>query len=160
MALGDDNKKLKIGGLAKASGLSERTLRGYEELGIISPSRTDGGTRFYSEQELAIARLAKRMRDLNIPVEMIKTIATRRNDFQTGDQSSNAMTEVLEHLADELRDQAAGILAMQDEVRRTVRLLRGCQGCKNKPSPQTCPDCPMQSSPERTEMAQMIWQPT
>jgi DNA-binding transcriptional MerR regulator len=160
MARGDDNRVYKIGDLSKASGLSVRTLRGYEELGIISPSRSTGGTRYYGDQELAIARLAMQMRDLNISVEMIKTIATRRRAHPTGDQASTAMMELLEQLTDDLRDQAAGILAMQDEVRRTVRLLKGCQGCNNKPTPETCPDCPMQTSPDRTDMAQMIWQPT
>ncbi|MEP3331929.1 MerR family transcriptional regulator [Sedimentitalea sp.] len=160
MAHGYDNRMHKIGDLSEASGLSVRTLRGYEELGIISPSRSEGGTRYYGETELAIARLAMKMRELNISVEMIKMIATRRREYETGDQSSAAMMELLEHLTDDLRDQAAGILAMQDEIRRTVRLLKGCQGCKNKPTPRTCPECPMQTNPDRTDMAQMIWQPT
>ncbi len=160
MAHNGDNKMYKIGELSKASGLSVRTLRGYEELGIISPSRSDGGTRLYGDAELAIAQLAMRMRELNISVDVIKTIATRRRAYETGDQSSTEMMDILEHLTDDLRDQAAAILAMQDELRRTVRLLKGCQGCKNKPTPETCPDCPMQTSADRPDMAQMIWQST
>lgn len=160
MAHNGDNKMYKIGELSKASGLSVRTLRGYEELGIISPSRSGGGTRHYGDAELAIAQLAMRMRELNISVDVIKTIATRRRAYETGDQSSTEMMDILEHLTDDLRDQAAAILAMQDELRRTVRLLKGCQGCKNKPTPETCPDCPMQTSVDRPDMAQMIWQST
>lgn len=154
----EENRPYKIGELSERSGLSIRTLRGYEELGIITSARSDGGTRYYGEPELVIAQLANRMRALSIPVEVIKSIATRRRDFPTGDQSSAALMALLETLSDELRDQAARTLALHDEVTRTIRLLSGCKGCTNKPSPQTCPDCPMETSPEKTGMSQMIWQ--
>lgn len=160
MTKSDEEKIYKIGDLSKLSGLSVRTLRGYEELGIVTPARSYGGTRFYGRDELAIAQVANRMRELDISVDAIKTIATKRREFSTGDQSSSAMIGVLEHLSDELSERAAKTLKLQDEVTRTLRLLRGCQGCKNRPSPQTCPNCPMEISPDRTAMAQMIWQST
>ena len=150
----------KIGRLAEISGLSIRTLRGYEELGIITSIRSDGGTRYYGDHELAIAQIANQMRDLDISVETIRAIATKRREYETGDKSSTAMMNLLEELSDELTIRATEMLKLQDEVSRTVRLLRGCQGCKNKPSPETCPDCPMEVSPDRTKLAQMIWQAT
>ena len=152
------DKSYKIGELAKLSGLSVRTIRGYEEMGIISSVRSEGGTRYYSEAGLTIARLAHRMRVLNVPVTTIQDIATRRRDFDTGDQSSAAMTEILESLSDELRGQAARMLQLEDEVMRTLRLIRGCRGCPNLPSAKTCPDCPMETSDHKTDLSQMIWQ--
>ncbi|MEM9229149.1 MAG: MerR family transcriptional regulator [Pseudomonadota bacterium] len=151
-------RSYKIGELAKLSGLSVRTIRGYEEMGIISSIRSDGGTRYYSETGLTIAKLAHRMRALNIPVTTIQDIATRRRDFDTGDLSSAAMTEILESLSDELRRQAARMLELEDEVMRTLRLIRGCRGCRNLPSAKTCPDCPMEMSDAKTDLSQMIWQ--
>ena len=160
MSLDDREKSYKIGDLAQLSGLSIRTIRGYEELGIISSVRSDGGTRYYSGSGLAIAKLAHRMRSLNIPVTTIQEIATRRRDFETGDLSSAAMTEILESLSDELRGQAARMLELEDEVMRTLRLIRGCNGCQNLPTPKTCPDCPMETSANKTDLSQMIWQDT
>ncbi len=151
-------KSYKIGELANLSGLSVRTIRGYEEMGIISSIRSDGGTRYYSNTGLTIAKLAHRMRNLNIPVTTIQEIATRRRDFDTGDLSSAAMTEILERLSDELRGQAAQMLELEDEVMRTLRLIRGCHGCRNLPSAKTCPDCPMETSENKTDLSQMIWQ--
>lgn len=153
------DKHLKIGSLAKLSGLSERTLRHYEGLGIITPIRSDGGTRLYRESDVEVARVAQRMRDLDIPVEIIREIATRRRDYPTGDQSSTAMIEMLEDLADKLGDRAAKTLSLQDELTRTVRLLRGCRGCQNRPDSKNCPECPMEKSPERSSVARLIWQP-
>ena len=159
MSDGSADKHLKIGGLARLSGLSERTLRHYEELGIITPIRTDGGTRLYREGDVEVARVAQRMRDLDIPVEIIRTIATRRRDFSTGDQSSTAMIEILEDLAEDLGVRAAKTLSLQNELIRTVRLLQGCRGCQNRPNPKSCPECPMEKSPDRSSVSRLIWQP-
>lgn len=151
-------KVFKIGELAKLSGLSIRTIRGYEEMGIISSARSDGGTRYYDEADLTIAQLAHKMRALNIPVTTIQDIATKRRGYQTGDSSSAAMTDLLEQLSDDLRMQASKLLELEDEVMRTLRMLRGCRGCGNIPSPETCPDCPMETSAQKTALSQMIWQ--
>jgi DNA-binding transcriptional MerR regulator len=75
---------LKIGRLAKLCGLSERTIRYYECLGIIKPMRTQGGTRLYRDSEVEVARIVQRMRDLDIPVEEIRKIATKRQRFCGG----------------------------------------------------------------------------
>jgi DNA-binding transcriptional MerR regulator len=65
----------KIGDLARQSGLTQRMLRHYEDLGILRPGRSDGGTRRYSDDDLRIARLTLLMRDLEIPLDTIAAIA-------------------------------------------------------------------------------------
>ena len=44
---------MKIGELAKQTGLSIRTLHYYDEIGLLSPShRTDADHRLYSDQDI------------------------------------------------------------------------------------------------------------
>lgn len=44
---------MKIDQVAKRSGLTKRTIRFYEEIGLIpAPKRTDGGVRLYSEDDM------------------------------------------------------------------------------------------------------------
>ncbi|WP_375295559.1 MerR family transcriptional regulator [Paenibacillus doosanensis] len=44
---------LKIDDVAKQSGLSKRTIRYYEEIGILpSPERSEGGTRLYRQEHI------------------------------------------------------------------------------------------------------------
>jgi MerR family transcriptional regulator, repressor of the yfmOP operon len=51
--LGDDEVLLRIGDAAAAGGVSARTLRYYEELGLLSPSgHTTGGERRYRRSDL------------------------------------------------------------------------------------------------------------
>lgn len=43
----------KIDDVAKECGLTKRTIRYYEEIGVMpSPQRTDGGTRLYTREDI------------------------------------------------------------------------------------------------------------
>lgn len=56
---------MQIGEVAERTGLTPRTLRYYEEKGLLAPpSRMDGGFRLYSEDDVARVEQIKKMRDL------------------------------------------------------------------------------------------------
>jgi len=149
---------LKIGALARLSGLSERTLRYYEELGIITPARTDGRTRLYSKKDIEVAKVANNLRELDIPLETIQAIASKRRKFKTGEQSSLAMAELLETLSSDLNERASKIISLQSDLITTMRLLRSCRNCKNKPSPTGCPTCPLEINEDTPQIVSLIWQ--
>lgn len=47
--------KIKIDEVAKRTGLTKRTIRYYEEIGILpEPQRTEGGTRLYAEDDILL----------------------------------------------------------------------------------------------------------
>ncbi len=55
----------RIEQVAARTGLTKRTLRYYEEIGLLAPpTRTEGGYRLYSEQDIQHLELIKRLRDL------------------------------------------------------------------------------------------------
>lgn len=55
----------RIEQVAARTGLTKRTLRYYEEIGLLAPpTRTEGGYRLYSEADIAHLDLIKRLRDL------------------------------------------------------------------------------------------------
>lgn len=49
-----DNRRMRIGELSARSGVSARSLRYYEEQRLLAPTRTAGGQRVYSPQDLAV----------------------------------------------------------------------------------------------------------
>lgn len=62
----------KIGQVADETGMSIRTLRHYDELGIISPSgRSTGGFRLYSDEDMERILLIRRMKPLDFTLEEI-----------------------------------------------------------------------------------------
>lgn len=63
---------MHIGELAERSGLSLRTLRHYDEIGLVSASgRTDGGFRLYTERDFERLILIRRMKPLGFTLEQM-----------------------------------------------------------------------------------------
>jgi DNA-binding transcriptional MerR regulator len=55
---------LRIGDVAEATGLTQRAIRYYEELGLLTPAdRATGANRRYSESDIERLRLIKRLRE-------------------------------------------------------------------------------------------------
>ena len=76
-----DGGELSIGRVAERVGLSLRTIRYYEEMGLIRPSgRSIGGFRLYGDAEVARLLLIKRMKPLGYPLdamaELLRVIDT------------------------------------------------------------------------------------
>lgn len=68
---------LQIGQVAERTGLSLRTIRFYEENGLVRPtSRSDGGFRLYSEDDVARLEVIKRMKPLGFRLEEMQELLT------------------------------------------------------------------------------------
>lgn len=61
----DEHAHLQIGEVAERTGVTQRTLRFYEEKGLLTPpSRLDGGFRLYSEDDVRRVEQIKRLQNL------------------------------------------------------------------------------------------------
>lgn len=66
---------IQIGEVANQTGLSLRTIRYYEEMGLVVPSaRTAGGFRLYTSADVARLQLIKRMKPLEFTLEETKDL--------------------------------------------------------------------------------------
>jgi DNA-binding transcriptional MerR regulator len=67
---------LRIGKLAKVSGLTIKTIRYYEARGLLpAPPRTEAGYRFYSEADLHRLEFIKQAKALGLTLEQIRELA-------------------------------------------------------------------------------------
>ena len=92
---------------ARMLGMHPQTLRKYERLGLIQPSRTIGSMRLYSREELARLKLIKRLVDdtgINL----------------AGVQRLLSIAEVVQRLRPLMRDDA---LSARDTRRRVTQEL-------------------------------------
>ena len=65
--------KLRIGELARRSGVTVRTLRHYDQIGLLCPGeRTDGDHRLYSEGEVRTLHQIQSLRTLGLSLEQIR----------------------------------------------------------------------------------------
>jgi len=66
---------MQIGVVAERTELSIRTLRHYEEVGLVIPSaRTSGGFRLYTEHDVVRLRTIRRMKPLGFTLEEMRQL--------------------------------------------------------------------------------------
>lgn len=66
---------LQIGQVAERTGLSVRTLRHWEESGLVTPSaRTTGGFRLYTDDDVERLRMVRRMKPLGFTLDEMKRL--------------------------------------------------------------------------------------
>jgi DNA-binding transcriptional MerR regulator len=68
--------ELTIGEFSRASHLSVKTLRHYHQAGLLEPSSVDQNTgyRHYSQEQIPVAQVIRRLRDLEMPVAEVKSV--------------------------------------------------------------------------------------
>ena len=77
MTATEERGDYRIEEVAARTGFTKRTLRYYEEIGLITPAgRTEGNYRLYSEAVVARLQRIKRLKDvLGIPLSSLKRMA-------------------------------------------------------------------------------------
>ena len=69
-----------IGQVAKTTGVAARTIRYYEQMGILpAPSRTASGYRQYDQPAVERLRFIGRARSLGLPLQGLKTLTNTLN---------------------------------------------------------------------------------
>ncbi|WP_151484084.1 MerR family transcriptional regulator [Streptomyces albicerus] len=68
-------RQMQIGEVAERTGLSLRTIRHYEEVGLVIPSaRSKGGFRLYTEADVERLMVIRRMKPLDFSLEEMRDL--------------------------------------------------------------------------------------
>jgi DNA-binding transcriptional MerR regulator len=110
----------KIGEVAERAGVTTRTIRYYEELGLLGESeREKGRHRLYCEGDVARLRELIRLRDLlGVPLDELKCLlVAEENDLDEALRSIEAQLELVCARHEELR-------CLEDELMKKRRTIR------------------------------------
>lgn len=122
---------MNIGEAAKASQVSAKMIRYYEQIGLIPPvGRTDAGYRVYHEADIHRLNFIRRARDLGFSVAEIGNLLSLWNDQSR--QSADVKRLAEQHIA-ELEQRMANLRQMTD----TLKTLIACCAGDDRP------DCPI-----------------
>ncbi len=87
--------------VSKSYGIHPQTLRLYEREGLLKPSRTEGNTRLYSEEDLRQLEVILNLtRDLGVNLAGVEIILNMRRKME---QMQHEMDEFVAHVRDELQ---------------------------------------------------------
>ena len=119
---------LKIGEVAEQVGLSLRTIRFYEEEGLVVPdSRTEGGFRLYSPTAVHRLELIKRMKPLGFSVEeMVEVLTTLDTLVDPSRDAGGApdLVALLDSYREKVETKSADLLAKAARGREFGQHLR------------------------------------
>jgi Cu(I)-responsive transcriptional regulator len=121
---------MNIGTASEKSGLPAKTIRYYEEIGLLRPDRADNGYRDYSATDLHRLRFMQRARGLGFSVEECRQLLSLYDDKEreSADVKALAATKLAE-----IERKVAELIALKDML---SHLVRNCHGDDR-------PDCPI-----------------
>ncbi|MCA0997808.1 Cu(I)-responsive transcriptional regulator [Alloyangia pacifica] len=123
---------MNIGDVATRAGLPPKTIRYYEDIGLVTPHRGANGYRAFTEQDVHKLAFLARARTLGFTIEDCRALLALYED------ESRASAEV-KHIAEDHLAQIDEKLAQLQQMRDTLaHLVHACHGDDR-------PDCPILS---------------
>jgi MerR family copper efflux transcriptional regulator len=115
---------MRIGELAQRAGVTTRTVRYYEGLGLLESDRRASGHREYGEE--AIRRLAKIdfLKRMGLTLEEIAEVIPLYFGEQTGVRGRKKMIALLERRLAETEGRIEGLEELRDELRGAIERSR------------------------------------
>lgn len=132
----DGPKELKIDDVAKETGLTKRTIRYYEEIGLIAPPhRSAGGIRLYGEEDverlkkLLLARevLGFSLLELQKYLQINELIERHKSNYRSSTDRVERRNELV-GIEEALREETAMIdekIKRMEEFKQELEQLRG-----------------------------------
>jgi DNA-binding transcriptional MerR regulator len=125
----------QIGEVAERVGLSLRTVRYYEERGLLVPeTRSEGGFRMYSDDQVDRLALIKRMKPLGFTVQQTRVLLDARRTLadesasvdlkEAARASLQGFAKAAAERCEQLRDRLDEAAAFADQVRRESQRVR------------------------------------
>ncbi|SUZ30776.1 HTH-type transcriptional regulator HmrR [Roseibaca ekhonensis] len=123
---------MNISQAGKRSGLPPKTIRFYEDIGLIAPTRRANGYRDFSEDDLHKLAFLRRARALGFSTEECRQLLSLYTD------QSRASADVRKLASAQLARIDAQLAELQEMRRSLAHLVQACAG-------DARPDCPILS---------------
>lgn len=126
-----DPKIFNIGQASKASGISSKMIRHYEDVGLLGTAkRTHSGYRIYNDNDLHVLTFIRQARDLGFSIKKIQELLGL---WLNNDRTSEQVKKIaMEHIV-ELDVKIQSLQSMKEEL---LDLAKRCHG-------NARPDCPI-----------------
>lgn len=153
---------LTTGDMARLSNNTLRTVRFYEEAGVLRPDRRSaGGHRLFSHRQLDRLRFITDMRSAELSLDEIRALLDLKPESATGLQAADGLEEALERQVGALGDKIRQLNRLQRELRRVHKLLGSCRRCTDEDwEPYLCESCDLWESKSRLPQSmRVLWFP-
>lgn len=133
-------KEYYIGEVSKLLGISQRTIRYYEELGFIKPGRSEGRFRVYAASEFNRLRTILHLKELGMTLEEIGALLKIVGSGSVHDISPKLREALLnkkKQFEAQLEKYSQGI----KELEGVLSVIKICEKCHKSADADTCQHC-------------------
>lgn len=121
---------MNISDAATHSGLPAKTIRYYEDIGLVSPKRSNNGYRAFEQSDLHKLEFLARARALGFSIEDCRSLLELYDDTS---RASSDVKRIAQFNLDQIDQKLADLHAMRDTL---SHLVDACAGDQR-------PDCPI-----------------
>jgi DNA-binding transcriptional MerR regulator len=131
------------GDMARLSNNTLRTVRFYEEAGILTPiGRTDGGHRVFERTQLDRLLLVTDMREAGFSLEQIRELLETKQRAASGGAAAQAAVASLKAHIQDLRVKVEVLTRLAADLEHTATVASACLECKDvELFPHRCSSC-------------------
>jgi len=131
------------GDMARLTGNTLRTVRFYEEAGVLRPARrTEGGHRLFDDRELERLKLVSDMREAGMSLEDVRSLLELKERAKSGGEAAKTATAALGELLGSLRTKLEVLTRLSTDIEQTVAQAEACSGCaETELFPKRCNEC-------------------
>lgn len=146
----EDEKKLRIGDLAAKANVTTRTVRYYENLGLLNnkTQRSEGGQRVYSQKDLLYLMRILQLKKYGLTLDEISQIISLGNTDKSGEARRQELIKKYKELIiiqkKKLEDQKNLLKQLNQnliQLENSENSFKSCPGetCNNCEIKDTCP---------------------
>lgn len=129
-----DPDLLKIGDFARLAATNLRTLRYYEELGLLdAASRSPGGFRYYRRTDINRVHMIRDLQELGLHLDRICELLSARSADEPREQFNVQVRLALEEHDRLLAARLSAIEEQRKKVAQALHKLRECRHCAQAP---------------------------
>lgn len=155
---GSGDELLGTGELARACHTTVRTVRFYEESGLIEPlDRKDGAHRLFRRGTEEQLRLIMDLREAGLSLGEIKDLFAIKGRSHSANEAVARMSAVLARRAEEVQEKIAALRRLRDDLAAMAAVLHECEPCESTRFPERCPTCDVMTRPDLPRAMRLLW---
>jgi DNA-binding transcriptional MerR regulator len=150
---------LKIGEFARLAETNLRTLRYYEEIGLLTPAaRSAGGFRYYRCTDLNRVNMIRDLQELGLHLDRIRELITVREHTDDRQEFLERVRQALREHEELLDERMRAIEAQRAKIRFALDKTAECEDCVHTPDANNnyCEPCERTGTP-RPQMLSALY---
>jgi DNA-binding transcriptional MerR regulator len=118
-------EKMRIGELAERAGVTPRTIRYYEGLGLLGPNEREGlGFRYYTDTELFRLKKIDALKQMGLSLEEVGEVLPLYCDDPTGLRGKRRVLQILQAHMDEVDEKITSLQQLRADLHANITRIQ------------------------------------